>query len=90
MSWAGHTSRMTDYDSDRLTCRVLHFRNWSWIQNVASANRGNQLHGKRLRIWRWERPLYKFFKDRDWELAAQDKSEWDALLDDFVAFCGSK
>jgi hypothetical protein len=59
-SWAGHVHRIGSYDPDRLTFQVLHYKDWQWIQLIASQNGGNQLHCRELHTWRWERPLYKF------------------------------
>jgi len=79
--WAGHVVRIQQYDAARLTHKVLAHKCWRWIQTVARQNRGNQLHGRRLRTWRWERPLYKYLGDECWETAAQDKLEWNSKLD---------
>ena len=86
--WAGHVSRMSSYDPSRITHQVLQFRNWQWIQTVAYLNGGNQLHCRRLRVWRWERPLYRFFEDHStsWEEVACDKAKWTHLLDELVTW----
>ena len=47
----------------RLTTIVFRYRDWAWIQIVAGQNNGRQLHGRILKTWRWERPLYKAFGD---------------------------
>ena len=85
-SWAGHIARMPQYSHQRITYRVLTHKNWQSVQQVAAENRGNQGHERYLRIWRWERPLYSFFRGRlsSWEQTAQDKSVWDDLLEDMV------
>ena len=66
----------------------MHWKNWAWIQTIAEQNAGNQLHGRRLHVWRWERPLYKYFskESHTWEQAALDKVAWLASLDDMVAW----
>ena len=87
--WAGHVARMQQYDHRRLTYRVFKHRCWKWIQAVAASHRGSQLHGKRLRIWRWERPVYKFFGTCCWETAAQDKTEWESQLDKMMQWRGA-
>ena len=79
--WAGHVARMPQYAPNRLTHKVLAYRFWDWITSVASANHGNQLHGKRFKTWRWERPSYKYFNDARWQLVAQDRLEWNTRLD---------
>ena len=83
-SWAGHVARMGSYQESRLTHRILKFKKFQWIQSVAADNGGSQLHGRKLRTWRWERPLYKQFADRQWEEEAQDKQSWTSRLDKMV------
>ena len=76
--WAGHVHRIGVYDPDRLTYQVLKYKDMNWICLVASQNSGNQLHCRRLRTWRWERPLFKYFEDRPctWQESAADKEQW--------------
>ena len=85
-SWGGHVQRISKYDPSRLTFQVLKFRNWAWIQNIADQNNGQQLHGRRLHVWRWERPLYSFFRPKGltWEQQANDNVNWETLLDIMV------
>ena len=85
-SWAGKVARISQQDPGRLTSKVLMFRNWNWIQNVAARNNGNQLHGRRLHVWRWERALYKYFCNGSWLASAQNKEYWTSLLDDMVSW----
>ena len=80
-SWAGHVARMKTYDVNRATYQVMCYRNWRWIRNTTEENDGNQLHGRRLRTWRWERTLYKYFGDSNWEDAALDHDAWSQQLD---------
>ena len=82
--WAGHVARMASYDPQRTTHRILQHKCWQWIRRVASSNNGNQLHGRRLRVWRWEAPFYRYHKDESWQQIAQDRGSWDQHLDDFV------
>ena len=77
-TWAGHISRMGIYGPQRSTYRVLRFKCWEWIQNIAEKNAGNQLHCRKVRVWRWERHLYE--RDRYWMHAAQDKDVWTDLV----------
>ena len=83
-AWAGHVARMRQYAATRLTYKVLQFKSWLWISAVANDNEGGQLHGRKLRTWRWERTLYKYFTDRDWQDVAQDKAFWISQLDVLV------
>ena len=87
-SWAGHVQRIGSYDPQQPTFQVLHYKDWQWIQLIASQNSGNQLHCRKLHTWRWERPLYKFFQDREdsWEQVAANKAEWQQLLPDMVTW----
>jgi ribonuclease HI len=82
--WAGWVARLAEFDSERLTLKVLNHRNWKWVQNVAACNKGRQLHGRILSVWRWEAILYKYAKENlqgeDWQVKAQTKPEWDAIV----------
>ena len=89
-SWAGHVARISQYDPARATFRVLRFKCWKWIQDIAAANGGSQLHGRRLRTWRWERHLYQYYPSSDWQVAVQDKENWNSNLDDMAQWrCNS-
>ena len=81
--WAGKLTQIQLLDPSRLTSIVFGHKDWDWIQVVASQNNGRQLHGRRLRTWRWERPLYKFFGD-NWKVFAQDPAEWASLERNFL------
>ena len=82
-SWAGHLARMAAYSPDRASHQVLLYKNWDWIQEQ-SDDRGNQFHCRKLRVWRWERPLYKYFHPNRWQDKASDKSVWNSLLNEMV------
>ena len=84
--WAGHVSRMASYHEHRLTHRVLQHKSWKWIQRVAGENFGNQLHCRKLKVWRWEAPLYKFFGNESWHDAALDKASWHSKLEEMVSW----
>ena len=86
--WAGVVRRIGITDPERVTYHVLQYKNWACIQRIATAHRGRQLHGRRLRTWRWERPLYKFFDNRgiSWEAAAADTDVWRACILQLVAW----
>ena len=86
--WGGHVQRMKIYDPTRLTYRILNYKNWAWIQDIAGKNNGNQLHNRKVHVWRWERPLYKYFEQRSrtWQEEAMDKNSWHKLLDSMVAW----
>ena len=80
-SWAGHLARFTQWSPHRIALRVLHWRNWKYLQRL-QASEGSQCHGRRLRIWRWERGFYKFWQD--WEQAAKDKQSWEKYRDAWI------
>jgi hypothetical protein len=83
-SWAGHVARIGQYDAGRITYRILQHKSWEWIQTVARANNGNQTHGRRLKVWRWEAPMYKFFKKVSWQEVAQNKESWNQQLESMI------
>ena len=83
--WAGKVTQIQILNPTRLTSIVFGFKDWEWIQTIASQNNGRQLHGRRLRTWRWERPLYKCFGD-NWKDLAQDPAEWASLESNFLSW----
>ena len=82
--WAGHVARFMSYDPCRIAYRALKHFDWQRISEIADENQGSQLHGHRLHVWRWERPLYTYFKESSWQEAAQDKGAWQTQLDEMV------
>ena len=84
--WAGHVARLSLHDPQRLTLHVLYYKNYAWILNQ-SVN-GNQGHGRRLRIWRWETNLYKALGPA-WQDYAFHRDTWDGLLDTLVKWRAS-
>ena len=80
--WAGKLNQIQLNDPDRLTFIIFGHKDWDWIQLIPNMNNGRQLHGRRLRTWRWERLLYKCFGD-NWKTLAQDPSEWASLEQGF-------
>ena len=79
--WAGWMIRSNT--ANDLARAVLFHKNWAWIQIVASQNYGRQCHGRMLRTWRWERPLYKFLGE-EWWTYSMDKDNWFDLLESFL------
>ena len=84
LNWAGHLARMGQYDTNRLSYRMLQYRSGDWIRKISSNNAGNQLHGRHLKVWRWEWPLCKFFGKSSWQTVANDKDSWNQQLDSIV------
>ena len=90
-NWGGHVARMVHYDAQRLTHRVLHHKLWRKVQDIAVEHDGDQLHGRVLRIWRWEHILYSFFRQASWTEVAQNQTKWsEAYTKYLVAKCKSK
>jgi len=83
--WAGTLARISLSFPYRLTTRIFQHKDWTWIQTIAHENRGRQLHGRNLRTWRWERPLYKFFGE-NWQSQAADIEHWRSIEPDFLAW----
>ena len=84
--WAGHVARMERYCKERITYQVFLHKNWEWIIMIQDNNSGNQLHCRRLKVWRWEAPFYTFFGRDSWQNAAQDKATWDSHLDKMISW----
>ena len=87
-SLGGHFSRIHKYDPGRLTNAILRYKDWSWISHIASQNGGRQLHGRRLRTWRWERAFYKRFpwEPGAWHTVAADKVSWSSRLEELAVW----
>ena len=82
-AWAGHVSRFAEYDPNRITLKVLRYRDWEWLKTIADQNNGRQLHCRKLRVWRWESPLYRYAGCQGtdtWHKLAADKRAWNADL----------
>ena len=79
--WAGWVMRSES--SNDLAKAVMFHKNWTWIQIVASQNYGRQCHGRMLRTWRWERPLYNYLGD-EWWTHALDRDHWLNLVEPFL------
>ena len=74
-NWAGHVDRMETYRPDSLTARVLAWRDRRWLLATASRN-GCQMHGRRIRVWRWEQQVYERYGP-DWRKLALEKDAWE-------------
>ena len=85
LRWAGKLVQIQLDSLERLTSFIFRHRDWAWIQTTASQNRGRQLHGRYLREWRWERPMYKCFGDSRKRLA-QDASERASFEEQLIAW----
>ena len=83
--WAGWVARLQTFDKHRLTLAVLHHKNLKWLQLIKDNNGGRELHGRYLRVWRWETVVHNFFAENapgeHWEKIALDDSRWSAFVD---------
>ena len=82
--WAGWAARLVGVDPSRITLHVLLHKNWEWLLVMSEQFNGQQLHGPRVKVWRWEALVYSVFGEilfgAPWIQAAQDKSEWSDLV----------
>eukprot|EP00973_Karenia_brevis_P093686 12418531-Karenia_brevis.AAC.1 len=83
--WGGHLARMKTYDDSRMSHQVFLFKNWAWINSKRSKH-GDQQHHRRLKVWRWERPLYKYFAPEPWEPKAENRKQWQQEVCKMVAW----
>ena len=86
--WAGFLARLSVSAPERWTTRVFQHKDWAWIQVIARANNGRQLHGRYLRTWRWERPLYNYLGEK-WQEQAIDLDNWKSMEEDFLKWRAS-
>lgn len=73
--WAGHVSRMSVWAPRRLTHQTMRFRDYKYLTWL-EAEFGDQCHGRRLHIWRWEHMLVKSF-GRVWHDLRLKAEHWD-------------
>ena len=82
--WAGWVARLRTFDPSRITLHILLHKNWEWLQTIAMQNGGRQLHGRCLRVWRWEALIYRYFRENhpniSWFELAQDSYEWTQIV----------
>jgi len=83
--WAGKLVQLQVQDPSRVSVAIFAHRDWKWIQEVAERNSGRQLHCRILKVWRWERPFYKF-AGTDWKLAAVSSDYWRESEKDFITW----
>lgn len=83
-TWAGDVARISINDPERLTYQALVHKDIAWIHKIADQFHGNQLHGRKLHTWRWERLLIKY--DSNWKSKALDKQSWSRSLNDMIVW----
>lgn len=88
--FAGHISRLSKHDPDRLSRRMLSYRNIDWIRKQTITNNGktDQKHCRKLRTWRWERTISQYHGHK-WHELAEDVVEWNRQSDMFAIWLGS-
>ncbi len=72
------------FHPDRFASRILKYKDRDWLSVIEGQNHGRQLHGRSLRIWRWERPLVnlaRHLKVQSWHELALDRRSWISNLD---------
>ncbi len=82
--WAGHVERLP---RDRLTYKVHTYRDSSYLRFLEQVH-GQQTHSRKLRIWRWEHHIDKFYSQYglNWKEEAANRRNWAFQMPDFVAW----
>jgi len=80
-SWAGHVGRMQAYDPSRLVLQSFLHKSRRFLIFLQQSY-GQQCHGQRFHVWRWEKSFYQFFGD-SWLQHTLQSDEWN---DKFTAW----
>ena len=80
--WAGHVARFAVWSPSRLALKALEFRDAAYLRTLDDMH-GQQLHGRRFHVWRWERQLTHFMGP-DWKSSALDTERWADLRESWV------
>ena len=75
--WAGHVARFGKHQVDRLAWKALHWRDVNYL-TFLETNYGQQCHGRKFRVWRWEMQFTRFL-GKDWKEKAQDPELWQDM-----------
>ena len=78
-------ARLLRRDAERLSSRVLLYKDSVYLTNLAAAHKGRQHRERILRVWRWERPFVKYLK-ANWKETAGGREEWLGKTEGFVAW----
>ena len=73
--WAGHVARMQKYETDKVVFKTLTSKDITYIRGLEHAY-NQQCHGKRFKVWRWERQFYKPLGD-NWKSLTLSKDDWE-------------
>jgi hypothetical protein len=86
--WAGWMARLSFFDPARITLKVLQHKDLEWLQAIKYENRGRELHGRYIKVWRWETMLFNFtrenFPGEQWFQIAQDEERWNGIIDNIT------
>ena len=87
LSWAGHVSRMADYDKTRIAWRCFMFLGSKWLRSQErsikpNSLKGHQGHGRYLHVWRWEQFVISAIGKDRLVAEASDKRRWEELLEE--------
>jgi hypothetical protein len=73
-SWAGHLGRMSVYDPSRVALQSIQHKGRRYLISLQEEF-GQQCHGKRFHVWRWEKMFYNYF-GADWMQCTLDSDKW--------------
>ena len=86
---AGHMARLAAREPGRASVWAFEYRNYKWMVGQ-SDSKGNQGHSRYLHTWRWEKPIYKYWrvvhrtKPGEWHEKASDVRGWNECLENFI------
>ena len=78
LEWAGHIARLHDSRPESLTPLVWRWRCAEHLKIIMLKNNGSQMHGRRVRVWRWEALFTSALGDA-WYLKARDRAMWQEI-----------
>lgn len=71
----GHLARMRIYEPSRIALHFLQHKGRQYLISLQDEF-GQQCHGKRFHVWRYEKMFYQHFGD-DWQTLALDNEVWN-------------
>ena len=74
-TWAGHVARFSKYNANRLALKALCYRDINYLRTLERLY-GQQCHGRRIRVWRWERQFSAILGDH-WQSIALEGESWE-------------
>jgi hypothetical protein len=74
-SWAGHLGRMSVYDPSRVALQSIQHKGRRYLISLQEEF-GQQCHGKRFHVWRWEKMFYQYFGD-NWMNMTLESDSWN-------------